>query len=302
MTTPTVAPGFWAGWVAVITVVSALGLLWLVVSVYFNRDRAVHGPDEIWDETLREGTTPAPLWWFWLIVALLAGSVIYLMLYPGLGTYRGVLNWSQGGRIAASQQRFAAEFGAERGRIAQASVADLQLDAAALRSGWHLFNNHCSACHGADARGQAKLFPNLANDRWQWGGTERDITQTITLGRLAIMPPWQTALGDEGVTAVAEYVRTLSSGNPPTDTEGARIYSTTCIACHGPDGGGLAALGAPPLKDAEWIYGGSLDDVRASIAGGRNGTMPAFGERLDATQIRLLTAWLIAGAEPLRGQ
>jgi cytochrome c oxidase cbb3-type subunit 3 len=64
----------------------------------------------------------------------------------------------------------------------------------------------------------------------------------------------------------------------------------------------LAALGAPSLKDPEWLYGGSLDDVRASIAEGRNGQMPAFGERLDETQVKLLAAWLIGGAEPLRGQ
>ena len=298
-----VAPGFWAGWVAVITVVSALGLLWLIASVYFNRDTAAtHGPDDVWDETLREGSTPAPLWWFWFIVALLAASVIYLMLYPGLGAYRGILNWSQGGRIAESRARFDSTFGADRERILQTSIADLQLDSGALRAGWHLFNNHCSACHGDDARGQAKLFPNLGNDRWQWGGTERDITQTITLGRLATMPPWQAALGDAGVTAVAEYTRALASGSAPADGEGAQLYRTYCVACHQPDGAGLAALGAPPLTDAEWVYGGSLDDVRTSIALGRNGRMPAFAERLDETQVRLLTAWLVAGAEPLRGQ
>jgi cytochrome c oxidase cbb3-type subunit 3 len=299
---PTVASGFWAGWVVVITVVSAAGLLWLVLSVYFNRDAEAHGPDQVWDETLREGSTPAPLWWFWFIVALLAASVVYLMLYPGLGTHRGVLNWSQSGQIAASRARYDETFGAERERIAQSSIADLQLDEAALRSGWHLFNHHCSACHGSDARGQANQFPNLANDRWQWGGSEREIADTITRGRLAVMPPWQPALGDAGVAAVAEYVRAIASGNPPADGEGARIYRTSCIACHGADGGGLAALGAPSLKDPEWIYGGSLADIRTTIANGRNGQMPAFGERLDATQIKLLTAWLVDGAEPWRGQ
>lgn len=298
-----VATGFWAGWVSVITVVSALGLLWLVVSVYFNRDPALeHGPDEVWDETLREGTTPAPLWWFWLIVALLAASVVYLMLYPGLGAHRGVLAWSQGGQIAASRARFDENFGADRERILETPVSDLLLDDTALRSGWHLFNNHCSACHGADARGQANQFPNLANDRWQWGGSEREIADTIARGRLAVMPPWQAALGDEGVAAVAEYVRAIAAGNPPDDSDGARIYRTSCFACHGTDGSGLTALGAPSLKDPEWLYGGSLADIRASIAEGRSGQMPAFGERLDETQVKLLTAWLIGGAEPLRGQ
>jgi len=299
----TVATGFWSGWVTVITVVSLLGLLWLVASVYFSRTPAdTHAPDEVWDETLREGATPAPLWWFWFMVALLVATVVYLILYPGLGAHRGVLDWTQGGRLAESRARFDANFGPDRELVTQTSITDLQLDTAALRAGWHLFNNHCSACHGPEARGQAKLFPNLSNDRWQWGGTERDITQTITVGRLAVMPPWQAALGDAGVAAAAEYVRAIASGNAPADGEGAQIYRTNCIACHGADGGGLAALGAPPLNDAEWLYGASLEDIRATIAEGRMGQMPAFGERLDTTQIKLLTAWLIAGAEPLRGQ
>ena len=298
-----VATGFWAGWVAVITIVSALGMLWLVASVYFNRDTtATDGPDEVWDETLREGSTPAPLWWFWLIVALLAASVLYLILYPGLGAHRGVLDWSQGGQIAASEASFTARFGAERERIAAAPVAELQLDAAALQAGWHLFNQHCSACHGTDARGQAKLFPDLGNERWQWGGGEREIADTIARGRLAVMPPWQAALGDEGVAAVATYVRALAGGNAPADGEGARLYRASCSACHMPDGSGFAALGAPALNDDEWVYGGAEDDVRASIALGRSGQMPAFGDRLDATQLKLLTAWVVAGAQPQRSQ
>jgi cytochrome c oxidase cbb3-type subunit 3 len=165
-----------------------------------------------------------------------------------------------------------------------------------------LFNHHCSACHGADARGQAGLFPDLGNDSWQWGGTEQQLAQTLTVGRLATMPPWQTVLGDDGIAKVTAYVLGLASGGTAADDEGATIYRTTCSACHGPTGDGLAALGAPALNDDEWLYGSSEDAVRTSIALGRNGRMPAFGERLDATQLKLLTAWLAAGAEPLRGQ
>lgn len=136
---PTVASEFRPGWVVVITVGSAAGLHWFLLSVYFSRDAAgAHAPDEVSDETLREGSTPAPLWWFWFIVARLAASVVYSMLYSGLGTRRGVLKWSQGGQIAASRARFEATFGAERERIAQSSIADLQLDDAALRSGWQM--------------------------------------------------------------------------------------------------------------------------------------------------------------------
>jgi len=296
-----VAPGFWAGWILSITIVSLIALAWLSASVYFSADGA-DVTHEVWDETLREGTAPAPLWWFWLLVGLLITSVVYLILYPGLGTYRGALRWSQGGEIAASLASYDERFGPERARLAAAPAAELRQDADAMNAAWHVFNNHCTACHGPDARGQAQLFPDLGDDSWQWGGDEQQLAQTIAQGRQAVMPPWQAVLGDDGVAKVADYVLALANGSAPAEGDAATLYRTNCSACHGADGAGLAVLGGPALNDQSWTYGGSIGDVRASIALGRNGAMPAFGGRLDATQIKLLTAWLANGAVPLRGQ
>lgn len=298
---------FWGGWVAVVTIVTLIALGWLVWSVYFSRASAeVDVAHEVWDETLREGSTPAPLWWFWLIVALLAITVVYLMLYPGLGSYRGALRWSAGGRLAASAERYEHEFGAARAAIAAADAAALRADPVALQSAESVFKNHCAACHGEDARGQAQLFPDLKDASWQWGGSEQALQQTIAHGRTAVMPPWQAALGDEGVAHVADYVLSLSEAPSGTaggtdasePSEGARLFQLYCTACHAPDGSGLAALGAPALNDDVWLYGGSHDAVRISIAGGRNGQMPPFGGRLDAAQIKLLVAWLAEDTPP----
>lgn len=286
---------FWGGWIAVITMVSLAGLAWLVFSVYFSRSKDDGVAHQVWDETLREGTTAAPLWWFWLIVALLAFSVVYLILYPGLGSYRGVLEWTQGGRVAESHARYEREFGGARAAIAAAGVAELRLDAAVLRSGASVFRNHCAGCHGENAGGQADLFPDLTDPAWQWGGDPQQIELTITSGRQAVMPPWQAVLGDEGVAQVADYVRGLSRGQSTGDgkpSAGQSQYATYCSACHGPDGSGLAALGAPALNDDSWLYGGTPADIRESIANGRNGVMPAFAGRLDAAQIKMLVAWL----------
>jgi cytochrome c oxidase cbb3-type subunit 3 len=287
---------FWGGWIAVITVVTLIGLGWLVYAVYFSRSSDDYVAHQVWDETLREGTAPAPLWWFWLIVALLAVTVVYLILYPGLGRYRGALQWSQGGRIAESAERYEAEFGAARAAIAASDVATLGGDASVLRSAQSVFHNHCAACHGEDAAGQADLFPNLTDRDWQWGGDAPALEQTITAGRQAVMPPWQAVLGDTGVAQVADYVIGLSLVRNGTREaapgEGKRLYELYCTACHGLDGGGLAALGAPALNDAAWLYGASPNDVRASISAGRNGVMPGFAGRLDAAQIKMLVAWL----------
>jgi cytochrome c oxidase cbb3-type subunit 3 len=109
---------------------------------------------------------------------------------------------------------------------------------------------------------------------------------------MAAMVSWSQILGgDEGVTNVAEYVKALGSdateGHP-----GQGQYNTFCVACHGLTGAGNAALGAPNLVDSIWLYGDNDVALYDSIANGRAGEMPAFGERLDNTQIRLLLALL----------
>jgi len=297
-----IATGFWAGWIAVLTIVSAAGLAWLIVSVYFSSDDSAEVGHVVWDETLHEGTTAAPLWWFWMILALLATSVVYLILYPGFGSYAGVLRWSQGGQIAASLARHEERFGPLRTEIAARTVPELQQDELAMRSASHLFNNHCSACHGPDAGGQASLFPNLRDESWQWGGDEAQLGQTITNGRQAVMPPWQAVLNDDGVAKMADYVMALAAGPASAESEIATTYRNYCGACHGADGVGMPLLGAPALNDSDWLYGGSTASVRESISRGRTGVMPPFGQRLDNAQIRLLTAWLASDAAPLPEQ
>ncbi len=168
-----IATGFWAGWIAVLTIVSVAGLAWLAASVYFSPDDSAEVGHVVWDQTLREGTTAAPLWWFWMLLALLATSVVYLILYPGFGAYAGVLRWSQGGQIAASLASHEERFGPMRTEIAARALPELQQNELAMRSASHLFSNHCSACHGADARGQASLFPDLRDGSWQWGQDRR---------------------------------------------------------------------------------------------------------------------------------
>lgn len=283
---------FWAGWIATLTLVSLAGLAWLVFSIYFSptdEHEGAEGP--VWDGNLREGSHPAPIWWFWLILASMVFSVIYLMLYPGLGSYQGALKWSQGGKIVSSLERFEDEFGSVRRLIVEGNLATLQNDADIMRSAQRIFDRNCAACHGYQAQGQADHFPNLVDDVWQWGGAPAQIEQSITQGRNAVMVSWAQVLGEEGVGNVADYV--LALGTPAANGHAGQLqYNQFCVACHMPDGSGNVALGAPNLADDVWLYGGSVAAVQKSIGEGRAGEMPAFGARLDDTQIKLLVALL----------
>ena len=289
-------PGdFWSGWIIVLTVVSFFALAWLVINIYFfsNGKLSDHdgGQEPVWDENLREGLDAPPLWWFWLIFSCMVFTVIYLILYPGLGSFKGVLNWSQDSRLQSSYDTYQAQFGDKRKAIAESSLASLQNNPDLMNTAERIFTRNCAACHGPDGRGQASLFPNLKDIDWQWGGSAEQIEQTIRLGRSANMISWQAVLGDENVANVTDYVLALGT-DEAEQLPGKVQYMQFCIGCHGVDGKGNVLLGAPDLSDDSWLYGGSVENVRISISQGRNGVMPAFGERLDDAQIKMLVAWL----------
>jgi len=284
---------FWSGWITVITLTSLAGLVWLLFSIYFAKNGDTKGEPQVWDETLEEGSNPAPMWWFWLILSAMVFSVVYLMLYPGLGSYSGVLKWSQGGRLTESFTSYGEQFGGVRDQIAKAPLESLHDDEAIMASARRIFDRKCGICHGADAKGQVSRFPDLTDDVWQWGGDPAQIEQTIRGGRQALMVGWLATLGEDGVREVAGYVRGLGEGGKtPDDDRGKTIFNQFCIACHGATGDGNVLLGAPSLVNDVWLYGGSEEQVALSISLGRNGHMPAFDDRLDDTQIRMLVAWL----------
>ena len=282
---------FWGGWVMALTLGSLGGLAWLVFSIYFGRDQSAEAESPVWDGNLEKGEHPAPMWWFWLIFVSLVISVAYLMLYPGLGAFGGALNWSQGGELTERLDRYSAEFGPMRRQVAEADLVTLQADPRFMASAQGVYNRNCASCHGYEAQGQAALFPNLRDVEWQWGGDAARIEQSIREGRQAIMVGWQQVLGEAQVDELTDYVLAMPGG-VPADHPAAQVYAQFCIACHAADGSGNHLLGAPSLVDDVTLYGNSPEAVRRSIAEGRNGIMPPFGERLDDTQIRLLVAWL----------
>jgi len=283
---------FWSGWIIVVTLVSFVGLVWLVVSVYTaappNASEVEH---TIWDENLQEGINPAPLWWFWMIFVMMVFSVFYLMLYPGMGSFKGAFHWSQAGRLEDRVDDFKDQFNDLRAEIAQMPLEEIQASDSLMASGDDLFEQNCAACHGYEGQGQANLFPNLMDEIWQWGGTPENIEQSIRFGRTAVMAGWATVLGQVGVTNVANYVQVIGTteaqGHP-----GQTQFNQVCAACHTPAGTGNILLGAPNLTDDDWLYGSDIDTIRTTIIGGRNGQMPAFNDTLDDTQVRLLVAWL----------
>jgi cytochrome c oxidase cbb3-type subunit 3 len=172
------------------------------------------------------------------------------------------------------------------------TVPQLAADGKAMATARNLFQVNCAPCHGSDGGG-AKGFPNLSDKQWQWGGDPDTVVQTIMAGRVAAMPPWGQVLGAQGVDQVVAYVQQISGqqADPTLAAAGKTQFETVCAACHGVDGKGNPLLGAPNLTDDVWLYGGDAATLKLTLENGRNGQMPAFGDRLGAERVRLLAAY-----------
>ncbi|WP_332102852.1 c-type cytochrome [Kineobactrum salinum] len=93
---------------------------------------------------------------------------------------------------------------------------------------------------------------------------------------------------------MTEYVLSLNGKSEDGDlaAAGKVHFDTYCIACHGPDGAGNKALGAPDLGNGIWLYGGSRQQIAHSVRRGRNGVMPAFQDSLSEDKIHILAAYV----------
>lgn len=287
-------------YIIVLTVIAVVGCVWLLRWTGKRRpgDPRPEDTSHTWDEDLTEYNKPMPRWWLVMFYLTIVFGVGYLLYYPGLGSWRGTSGWTSANEHDAEQalaeKKLAATFAAYEGR----SIEDLATNQDALRHGRSIFANHCATCHGSDARG-AKGFPNLTDDIWHWGGSAEEILATVNGGRQAAMPPMEQVLGSTGLTETAVFVLSMSGrgGDPALIAAGGRRFSGICAACHGPDGKGNPTMGAPDLTDTYWLYGGDYDSVRASIAHGRQGMMPAHEPLIGRTRARLVAAWVYAQSQ-----
>ena len=285
----------WSWYVTILSLANILACVWLIRWTAKKRPGEGAASDTTgheWDG-LRELNNPMPRWWLGLFYLSIAFALVYLLLYPGLGNFKGLLGWTQTGAYEAEVRQVEQDVAPLFAKYAATPIPDLARDPAAMATGRRLFLTSCAVCHGSDGHG-SRGFPNLADTVWHWGGSPEQIEQTITQGRQAAMIPWGATLGDDGVKAVATYVRSLGghSGDAAQVAAGREKFQTICIACHGPDAKGNPMLGAPDLTDDYWLYGGSQEAVETSIRGGRMGVMPAHKDLLSPQRIHVLAAYV----------
>jgi cytochrome c oxidase cbb3-type subunit 3 len=288
----------WSYWIALVSLANILACLWLLWWTSRKRPGEPSDADttgHTWDGDLTEYNKPLPRWWLNLFYATVAFSLVYLVLFPGLGAFAGTQQWSSEKQLREEVAAADATLKPLFAKFAGSDLSALAKDPQALALGHSVFANNCTTCHGSDARG-AKGFPNLTDSDWIWGGAPDTVLTTIMDGRQAVMPPMGQVLGEDGVTQVAVYVQSLSGA--PVDAAlahaGEARFQAICSACHGPDGKGNPLLGAPNLTDKVWLYGGDFATISETIRNGRNGKMPAHRDILGEDRARLVAAWVLS--------
>ena len=292
--------GFWDVYITLITVLSIVACAVLLWSQNVRRaPGSAPTTGHLWDEDLAEYNNPLPGWWRWLFWLTIVFGVVYLILYPGLGSWKGTLGWSQVGQLKEETAHAEKQFGPLYERFAATDVEALAKSPEALAIGQKLFLNTCAQCHASDGGG-SRGFPNLTDRDWLYGGDAATIKASITEGRNGIMPPFGPALGDQGVKNVAQYVRSLSglTTDPLRVAFGKELFMQNCVACHGAEGKGNPALGAPNLTDKTWLHGSDEPIVIETITKGRNSHMPAHKGILTEAKIHLLTAYVLSLSQP----
>lgn len=288
---------FWNLWIIGLTLTNLALVLWVLLA---NRKVAVSDQDEEENKTtghvydgIEEYDNPLPRWWFIMFIVTFVYAGVYLLVYPGLGSWPGLFGWTSVKELRGHQQQADARYADTFGTYANTPIEELAQNPDAMKMGLRLFSNNCAVCHGADGGGNYG-FPNLTDHDWLYGGTPEKIKETITLGRKGAMPAWGALMGETGVVNVSEYVLQMSGQDHDAAKAelGAKLYNQNCVACHGVDGKGNQALGAPNLTDDIWLYGGEPQDIRATLRNGRNGVMPAQQELLKADRIHLLAAYV----------
>lgn len=288
---------FWSVYVAGISIISialCVFILWFTHNIHATTvEDGTTG--HYWDGNLCEMNNPLPRWWVWMFIGTIIFGIGYLIIYPGLGSYQGALSekWTQYSQYEKEVAQGNAEVAPLYAKFAAMKVEDVARDPQAQAIGERLFMNNCAQCHGSDANG-SKSFPSLADKDWLHGGEPDTIKETITKGRMGNMPPMAAAVGSaDDVKNVAHYVLSLSNSqhDAARAAQGKEKFAV-CAGCHGPDGKGMTAVGAPNLTDNIWLHGSGEAAIVAMVNNGKQNQMPAQEERLTKDQIHVLSSYI----------
>jgi cytochrome c oxidase cbb3-type subunit III len=228
-----------------------------------------------------------------MFVITIVFALFYLVAYPGAGSYAGKLGWTSANQYDKEVETANKALEPLYAKFAAMKTEELSKNPEAKAIGERLFMNNCAQCHASDAKG-SRGFPNLTDSDWIHGGSPEKIQETITAGRVGMMPPMAAAIGTaEDVKNVANYVLSLSGSMHDSGRAGlGKEKFATCAACHGPEGKGNQDIGAPNLSDNIWLHGAGEAAIIKRVNEGKVNQMPAWSAKFTPAQIQVLAAYV----------
>lgn len=168
----------------------------------------------------------------------------------------------------------------------------------ASEHGDELYQQHCSACHGAQGNGGVGVPLALAD--FQASVSDEYLNKTIRLGRPGRVMPAFTQLTDKEVASIVKHIRSFANVAYPANDRtpikgdpklGEKVYAQRCTACHGAQGQGGEGTGvtfsrprnqpiiAPALNNPGFLAAASDQMIKHTLMKGRKGTpMTSFLE------------------------
>ncbi|CAM4054611.1 c-type cytochrome [Vibrio neonatus] len=283
---------FWNLWAVICTIVFLLLMVSIIVKYWRkNHDADANKALGTFDG-IDENDAPPPKLLFISYFVAFCLSVGFLVLYPGLGNWEGLMGWKQSDDKLSSptttlDQQFAS--------VSDTSLASLAQNSDITDSGRILFQTHCAACHRDNAQGQ-KHFPNLIDNDWLYGGSDEAILHSIEKGRNGAMAGYNEILNEDEISKLSYFLASLNQRHtdvPPVKVElGKQLFKQYCSACHGDGSEGNFDIGVPVLSDDIWLHGGSIEEIQHTIKFGLNNVMPAFNKQLTRNEILAIGAML----------
>lgn len=283
---------FWNGWAVVFTLVFFALMVSVIIKYWRNNHKADQNHTIASFDGIDEKDAPPPKLLFISYAVAFLLSLGYLVLYPGLGEWKGLVDWQQSDdKLSSPTTTLDAQFS----KVSDTSLPALAQDTEIVRTGSMLFQTHCAACHRDNAQGQ-KHFPNLIDDEWLYGGDDDSVIHSIAKGRNGAMPGWVEVLRKDEIDKISYYLASLNQRH--SDVPGVKIqlgkdlFVQYCASCHGDGSIANQQTGVPSLSDSIWLHGGSIEEIQHTINYGLNNLMPAFENQLTHNEILAIGAYI----------
>ena len=167
---------------------------------------------------IRELNNRLPPWWLYGFYATIVFAIIYLWRFEV--SHNGPSSKQEFETSVARAEIKIMEYLKKKGDMVDENTVTLLTSADDITAGKAIFTDpsKCPACHTPEGGGNA-VGPNLTDDYWVYGGSIKNIFNTIKYGTSKGMRSWKDDLSAKQMAQVASYVKMLRGTNPPNPKE-----------------------------------------------------------------------------------